>query len=131
MCRTGFLREIECRSGKIPEKLAEVLGYLEDTKHRVFMGTAGSNSAKLGEMILDQYGVSTSTHAATGIADWAGMRPDFQEKMIDLTFYCGPVGSKTIMSIAGDETVALIGVGPIAEALALQQKHDRGPRETS
>ena len=35
------------------------------------------------------------------------------------------------MSIAGNETVALIGVGPIAEALALQQKHGRGPRETS
>ena len=72
-------------------------------------------------MILSQYNVNTSSHAATGIADWTGMRQAFQEKMIDLAFYCGPVGSKTIMSIAGDETVALIGVGPIAEALALQQ----------
>ncbi len=120
ICRTGFLREIERRTGKIPQNLAEVLSYL-DKKHRVFLGTAGSNSAKLGEMILDQYGVSTSSHAAPGIADWTGMRQAFQENMIDLAFYCGPVGSKTIMSIASDETVALIGVGPIAEALALQQ----------
>ena len=120
ICRTGFLREIERRTGKIPQNLAEVLSYL-DKKHRVFLGTAGSNSAKLGEMILDQYGVSTSSHAASGIADWTGMRQAFQENMIDLAFYCGPVGSKTIMSIASDETVALIGVGPIAEALALQQ----------
>ncbi len=121
MCRVEFLRSIESRTGKVPQDLSEVLGYLGNTKHRVFFGPLGSNSAKLGEIILSQYNLNTADHSATTLADWAGMRQAFKESQIDLAFYCGPVGSKTIMTMAGDETVALIGVGPIAEALALQQ----------
>lgn len=83
--------------------------------------TLGSNSAKLGEIILSQSILNTADHSATTIANWAGMRLAFKESQIDLAFYCGSVGSKTTMTMAGDETVALIGVGPIAEAFALQQ----------
>ncbi len=121
MCRIDFMRDIELKTGTIPKNLDEVLGYLEKKKHRVFLGPAGSNSAKLAEMVLGQYGVSIASNSAAGIVDWAGMRQAFKEDMIDVAFYCGPVGSKTIFTIADERTVALIGVGPIAEALALQQ----------
>ncbi|MFN0051651.1 MAG: hypothetical protein ACKV0T_05640 [Planctomycetales bacterium] len=120
MCSVDFLRSIERRAGKVPKNLSEILGYLERPQ-RIFLGPPGSNSVKLAELILKQYDVSPTVHQALGINDWSGMRQGFRERKIDLAFYCGPLGSKTVFNVADDETAALVGVGPITKALRLTQ----------
>ena len=115
LCSREHFKNVKTVTGKDPEILADVLG--EVGKGKLFLGAETSTSNRLARFALDKFDISMIEKTAKGIADWREMRTAFRNGELDLAFYSGPLGAKLIEDVAADNTVVLLGLGNITEAI--------------
>ena len=118
LCSRELFERVEKETGKPPLTLAEVVEKVRPGK--LFLGAETSTSHRMAKFALDKFDISMIQLPAKGIADWREMRTAFRNGELDLAFFSGPLGSRLIESVAGDNTAVLLGLGSITEAIQFE-----------
>jgi hypothetical protein len=115
LCSRKWLREQPISK---PQTLFDILSQLKSLRSgRIFIGPEKSGTAEMARTVLAKFEEVREEQYSKGIGDWKEMRMALKSDEIDLAFYSGPIGSETLTELASDGTCALLGLGPITDAI--------------
>lgn len=115
LCRRKFLEENNLRSATTLFDVVAALG--KSGPGRIFVGPEKSGTAEMARKVLDKFDNLREEQYTKGIGDWREMRVALKADEIDLAFYSGPIGSETLLELAGDGKAVVLGLGPVTDAI--------------
>ena len=113
-------------------KMSDVIGHLNLSAGRVYLGPRRSETRRLAKIVLEQCGQRNFDRlSAHGINDWFEVRAGLNTGAIDLAFLVGTLGGDVVKGIADDGSCMLVDLGEIAPALERENpefKPDKIPK---
>lgn len=119
LVRADFVTQ-HCKD-KRPKDLGELTSFIKE--RRVFFGTRGSASRRVGEAILGYYTKDVNKLSCLGVEDWEDVRGAFQCGEIDVAFFVGQLGSTAIYDMAWDGNTIIVSLNSIADAVSRDNKN--------
>ena len=115
LCSRQFIIDTYSMSSRQqPLRLTDVLPEIKPG--RIYLGPHESGTRRIAETILSRCGRLADEYSVPGITDWEEAEVAIATGKIDLVFYSGPLGSKTIRIFA--KSSVLLNLDDMAPALS-------------
>lgn len=122
ICSRAFLKRtaVKPSSPATPKMLSDLVADIRPG--RVFVGSPGSGTRQLAEIVLAHHSLDVDEVAAPGVGELHDLLPALLDDRIDVAFFAGPLDAPLLQRVAKANVGQLIGLNGFRDAIVQQHR---------